>query len=48
MGCCSPNYHNQVEEKEREVNQAEREKLPLWGKVTSAFIVISAIGFYIY
>ncbi|MBH0231610.1 hypothetical protein LCL89_13575 [Halobacillus yeomjeoni] len=48
MGCCSPNYHKQVEEQEEQINDQGSERIPLWLKLSSGIIVLAAIGFYIF
>lgn len=47
MGCCSPNYHKQVSQKEEKVNKAEKDKVPLWLKMISTMIVIVSLGYYL-
>ncbi|WP_156112579.1 hypothetical protein [Halobacillus sp. BBL2006] len=46
MGCCSPNYHEEVKQKEEEINQAEKESIPFWMKVISILIVLGSLGYY--
>jgi hypothetical protein len=43
MGCCSPNYRNDVNEKEKEVNQKGQENVPLLVKVVGLLITIGGL-----
>jgi hypothetical protein len=43
MGCCSPNYRNDVIEKEKEINQKGTETVPLLVKVFGLFITIGGL-----
>jgi hypothetical protein len=43
MGCCSPNYRNAVNEKEKKVNQKGQENVPLLVKVLGLLITIGGL-----
>ncbi|MBA2176739.1 hypothetical protein H0266_17760 [Halobacillus locisalis] len=48
MGCCSPNSHEQVKEQEEKVNENDKPTVPVWVKIVSATLVITAISFQIW
>lgn len=44
MGCCSPNYRNQVNDQEEEINQKGKDSLPNLVKIIASLIIIGGIG----
>lgn len=48
MGCCSPNFHKQVQEQEKRVNEKGNEKLPPYIKWISIFLSILLLIIAIY
>ncbi|WP_187370772.1 hypothetical protein [Bacillus timonensis] len=42
MGCCGPEYRKVVEDQEKKVNQNPKETFPIWGKIVSVAIIVSA------
>jgi hypothetical protein len=44
MGCCSPNYRKTVNEKEEQVNNQGKEKLPFSAKILIVLVTAGALA----